>query len=108
MRLDFRCQRTRGLIKRIVTGKGIGVPFVSKRDLEREGIVCRLFDLYFLFCTFSSGAQLSKAKVFAVRFLVRSLGLPALTSFAAPFRILFVLANSFFGKLRDPKRESYS
>ena len=38
MRLDFRCQRTRGLIKRIVTGKGIGVlsSIVSKRDLERK------------------------------------------------------------------------
>jgi len=105
-----------------------------------------------------SGAQLSKAKVFAVRFLVhvyatktlgnRMLRSPGhenpqtLISFVlsayrpwrvsrlpdsifkyahrAPrsdasseeerichFRILFVLVNSFFGKLKDPKRESY-
>ncbi|KYN04308.1 hypothetical protein ALC62_05074, partial [Cyphomyrmex costatus] len=40
----------------------------------------------------------------------RSLGLPTLTSFAAPspFSHPFALANSFFEKLRDPKRESCS
>ncbi|KYN42095.1 hypothetical protein ALC56_03233 [Trachymyrmex septentrionalis] len=40
MRLDFRCQRTRGLIKRIVTGKGIGSNTLSIRGVYGVEVSC--------------------------------------------------------------------
>lgn len=55
MRLDFRCQRTRGLIKKNCDGKRNRSAFVSKRNFEKkERVACvDFFDLDFLFCSVS-------------------------------------------------------
>lgn len=54
MRLDFRCQRTRGLMKRIVTGRGIaGAVCLEEGPRKKtEGRAKRFFDLDFSFCSF--------------------------------------------------------